>query len=368
MDKQIEEKIIYLLEREFDWKLSSGNSEKSELAKKVRLLNEYRKIWNDLKLDLDFCKSIISTIVDEISNESVITKNEIERIEKERLELLKSAESLFLSNENNSKDNCVVEIRSGAGGDEAKLFTRTILQMYLKFSEKKKWKAEMINSKVDQLGGFSFASFLVKGKKAFSFLKNESGVHRVQRIPETESKGRIQTSTVTVVVFPELDEISIKIEENDLRIDTYKSSGAGGQHVNTTDSAVRITHLPTGISTTSQDGRSQIENRKYAMLTLRSLIHDKYRKNQENEVGEIRSSAIGNSERSEKIRTYNFHQSRVTDHRILFHTGKLESFINGEINELCEKLIEYGENSNNSKALKLKRMELFIGQLEKNGS
>jgi peptide chain release factor 1 len=223
----------------------------------------------------------------------------------------------------------------------------------------------MMNSRIDEIGGFSFVSFFVNGKKAFETLKNESGVHRVQRVPETESKGRIQTSTVSVAILPEMDDIEVKIEDKDIRIDTYRSSGAGGQHVNTTDSAVRITHIPTGAFTTSQDGRSQIENKKYALLTLKSIVYERQKKDQEKKIGSIRNSAIGKSERSEKIRTYNFQQSRVTDHRVDFQTNKIEDFMSGNIEEVCRKLLEQDDNIERNVFFKLNKISSFFKEAKK---
>jgi peptide chain release factor 1 len=244
-----------------------------------------------------------------------IIEEEIENNEKDVEKIIEEVKDLILEEEREQK-KIIVEIRPGAGGLEASSFCRDIYTMYSKFAEKKKWKLEMIESKVDNLGYFNFVSFLLKGDSVFKCLKNESGVHRVQRVPETETKGRIHTSTISVVILPEAKETKIEIKNQDLRIDTYRASGAGGQHVNTTDSAVRITHIPTGIVATSQDGRSQHDNKDKALFILRSRLSEQIEKEKAEKEGKLRSSAIGTSERSEKIRTYNFPQNRITDHRI----------------------------------------------------
>ena len=363
MEKEIREKIDFLLEKCLENNNISNDFKTSDLVKKVKNLKNYKSDWLKLKEE----KNNYRELLEELSEENLKNEfsKEISRIEEEEKSLFHLIEEILITKQDSDfKDNCIIEIRSGAGGNESKLFAREIFQMYLKYSEKKHWKIETMNSAVDSLGGISFISFLVKGKEAFKFLKNESGVHRVQRIPKTESKDKLQTSTITVVVFPELNEIDIDIRNEDIRVDTYRSSGAGGQHVNTTDSAVRVTHIKTGLSTTSQDGRSQIENKKYALSALKSILYRKYEKDREDEVGSIRKGAIGSSERHEKIRTYNFPQRRITDHRIGFQVNKFEKFfINGEIEELCKALVDSEKNINID--TKLKRIEYFIKRLKK---
>jgi len=213
--------------------------------------------------------------------------------------------------------------------------------MYYKFAESKDWKVEMVESKVDNEGNFTFVSFLVKGKEAFNWLRNEAGVHRVQRVPQTENKGRIHTSTASVVVLPEAQDVALNIRPQDLKIDTYSSGGPGGQHANKTASAVRITHIPTKIVATSQDGRDQRVNKERALFVLKTRLLEKLQTEKAKEVGNLRLSMIGTAERSEKIRTYNYPQNRITDHRLGISWNKLNFVIEGDLEEICQKLIDY---------------------------
>ena len=234
--------------------------------------------------------------------------------------------------------NAVLEVRAGAGGDEAGLFAAELLRMYMHYADAHGWKAELIEDGSTELGGVKESVALISGKNVFQKLKYESGVHRVQRVPVTESSGRIHTSTATVAVLPEAGDVEIEINPNDLRIDTYRASGAGGQHVNRTDSAVRITHIPTGLVVTSQDQRSQIQNREQAMRVLKSRLYDMQRQKQQSEYADKRKGQIGTGDRSERIRTYNFPQGRVTDHRIGLTLYKIDSIINGELDEIIDAL------------------------------
>ena len=234
--------------------------------------------------------------------------------------------------------NAVLEVRAGAGGDEAGLFAAELLRMYMHYADAHGWKAELIEDGSTELGGVKESVLLIQGRNVFQKLKYESGVHRVQRVPVTESSGRIHTSTATVAVLPEADDVEVEINMNDLRIDTYRASGAGGQHVNRTDSAVRITHIPTGLVVTSQDQRSQIQNREQAMRVLKSRLYDMQRQKQQSEYADKRKGQIGTGDRSERIRTYNFPQGRVTDHRIGLTLYKIDSIINGELDEIIDAL------------------------------
>ncbi len=245
---------------------------------------------------------------------------------------------LLIPKDPNDDKNVIIEIRGGAGGDEANLFAYELYRMYLKYAEKYRFKCEEIDSTPTELGGIKEVTFSISGKGVYSKLKYESGVHRVQRVPETESQGRVHTSTVTVAVLPEVEDVEVTIDEKDLKIDTLRSSGAGGQHVNKTESCIRMTHLPTGIVVLCQDERSQTKNREKAMKVMKSRLYDYYQSQYDKEYADKRKSQIGTGDRSERIRTYNFPQGRVSDHRIGLTLYNLENFIMGDLDEMIEAL------------------------------
>lgn len=246
---------------------------------------------------------------------------------------------LLLPKDPNDDKNVIIEIRGGAGGDEAALFAADLYRMYTMYAEMKRWKIEVLNSNITDIGGIKEISFMLVGQGAYSRLKYESGVHRVQRVPETESSGRIHTSTVTVAVLPEVEDVEVAINQNDLRIDVFRAGGPGGQCVNTTDSAVRITHIPTGLVVSCQDEKSQHKNKDKAMKILRSRLYELMAQQQHNAIADERRSQVGTGDRSERIRTYNFPQGRVSDHRIGLTIHRLESFLNGDMDEVIDALI-----------------------------
>lgn len=267
-----------------------------------------------------------------------LLKEEISASEKEIPGLEEQLKVLLIPKDPNDDKNVIIEIRGAAGGDEAQIFAGDLFRMYSRYAEAQGWKTEIVDASTSEQGGYKEISFLINGHGAYSKLKYENGAHRVQRVPETESGGRIHTSTSTVAVLPEVEEVEVDIKNEDLKIDTYRSSGAGGQHVNTTDSAVRITHLPTGTVVTSQDEKSQIKNRENAMKVLRSRIYDMMQQEAADEYSEQRKLAVGTGDRSERIRTYNYPQNRVTDHRIGLTINKLDQIIDGNLDDIFDAL------------------------------
>ena len=265
-------------------------------------------------------------------------KEELAEARKKEEELEHQLKILLLPKDPNDSKNVIVEIRAGAGGDEAALFAAEIYRMYVKYAESRRWKTEMLSLNENGIGGFKEVTFLLSGSGAYSRLKYESGVHRVQRVPETESGGRFHTSTITVAIMPEAEEIDFHLDLNDCRFDVFRASGNGGQCVNTTDSAVRLTHIPTGIVISCQDEKSQLKNKEKALKVLRSRLYEMELEKQHDEEAQLRKSQVGTGDRSEKIRTYNFPQGRVTDHRIKLTLHKIDSIMNGELDELIDSL------------------------------
>ncbi|MBU3136555.1 peptide chain release factor 1 [Clostridium gasigenes] len=307
--------------------------EHSDLEIVVTAYREYRDVTEELQSNKEMLNDESDREMREMLNE------EISDLTKKEVQLADKIQILLLPKDPNDDKNVFVEIRGGAGGDEAALFSYNLFRMYTRYAETQRWTTEIMSLNENDIGGFKEVVFMIKGNGAYSKLKYESGVHRVQRVPETESSGRIHTSTATVAVLPEVDDVEIKIEDKDLRIDTYRSSGNGGQCVNTTDSAVRITHIPSGVVVACQDEKSQLKNKEKAMKVLRSRLFDVAQAERSAGIAEDRRSQVGSGDRSERIRTYNYPQGRVTDHRIGLTLYKLESYLSGDIQEVINALI-----------------------------
>ena len=307
--------------------------EQSDLTPIVETYKKYKKSKQDIEDSL--------AMLDEESDEDMreMLKEELSAAKDNVAKLEEELKILLLPKDPNDDKNVIVEIRAGAGGDEAALFAAEIYRMYVHYAEKQHWKVELMNVDEIGIGGMKDVNFMITGSGAYSKLKYESGVHRVQRVPETESGGRIHTSTVTVAVMPEVEDVDIVIDEKDIRIDVMRASGNGGQCVNTTDSAVRLTHYPTGIVVYSQTEKSQLQNKDKAFALLRAKLYDIEMQKQHDEEAELRRSQIGTGDRSEKIRTYNFPQSRVTDHRIGFTSHNLEGVLDGDLDQILDSLI-----------------------------
>ena len=307
--------------------------EQSELTPIVEAYKEYKACKQNIEESLE--------LLDEESDEDMreLAKEELNESKARVEELEHELKILLLPKDPNDDKNVVVEIRAGAGGDEAALFAAEIYRMYLHYAESKRWKVELVECEEIGIGGMKNVTFMIDGQGAYSMMKYESGVHRVQRVPETESGGRIHTSTATVLVMPEAEDVDIEVSMNDIRVDTFCSSGPGGQSVNTTKSAVRLTHVPTGIVVSCQDGKSQHENKANALKVLKARIYDSILQERLEAEGEERRSKIGTGERSEKIRTYNYPQNRVTDHRIGFTIQQLDRVMEGKLEPVVEALI-----------------------------
>lgn len=319
--------------------------EQSDLTPIVEAYKEYKKCKGDIEDSL--------SMLEEESDEDMreMLKEELNEAKKRVEELEQELKILLLPKDPNDDKNVIVEIRAGAGGDEAALFAAEMYRLYVHYAEKQRWKVETMNVDEIGIGGMKEVNFMISGNGAYSKLKYESGVHRVQRVPETESGGRIHTSTITVAVMPEVEDVDVVIDDKDIRIDVMRASGNGGQCVNTTDSAVRLTHYPTGIVVYSQTEKSQLQNKAKAFALLRAKLYDIEQQKQHDAEAELRRSQIGTGDRSEKIRTYNFPQGRVTDHRIKLTLYKIDSIMNGDIEELLDSLIAADQ------AAKLSRMQ-----------
>ena len=306
-----------------------------EIGEMEPIVNKYKE-YKAAKTNLNEAKAMLESGDEELRE---LAKMELSDLEDKIPEMESQLKILLLPKDPNDDKNVILEVRAGTGGEEAALFAQDLLRMYLRYAERRGWKAEIMDANDTGIGGIKEASVLIKGKGAYSRLKYESGTHRVQRVPETESSGRIHTSAATVAVLPEVDDVEVEINPNDVRVDVYRSSGNGGQCVNTTDSAVRLTHIPSGLVVTCQDEKSQIKNKEKAFKVLRSRLYDLKLQEQNDEISAERRSQVGSGDRSERIRTYNFPQGRVTDHRIGMTIYKLDGFLDGEIDEIVDGLI-----------------------------
>lgn len=313
-------------------KLQKLSKEEGELRETVQVYQDYKQVNEELAGTEEMLKEDLDSEMKELA------EMERDELKERKIEIEEQLKVLLIPKDANDGKNVIMEIRGAAGGDEAQLFAADLFHMYQKFADSNGWKTEVIESTSTGVGGFKEIIFEVNGRDAYSKLKYENGAHRVQRVPETESQGRVHTSTATVVALPEVEDFDFELDQNDIRVDIYRASGAGGQHVNMTDSAVRMTHEPTGIVVAMQDERSQLKNREKAIKVLRSRVYDFYEREAQAEVDAERKSAIGTGDRSERIRTYNFPQGRVTDHRINLTVHKLDQVLSGEIDEIVEAL------------------------------
>ena len=313
-------------------KMTDVTKEQASLQAAYDLFQEYKEV-ND---GIDGAKELMKENDPEIKE---MAKMELDELEERMPDIIKKLELELIPKDPNDNKNVIMEIRGAAGGDEGNIFAGDLYRMYVKYAENQGWKVEVMEAEESEAGGFSLISFNVIGDGVYGKLKYESGSHRVQRVPKTETQGRVHTSTATVLVMPEMEEVDVQINKSDLRIDTYRASGAGGQHINKTDSAVRITHLPTGIVATSQDGRSQHDNRDKAMKALVARVYDYFQSQQTEAIDSERKSKVGTGDRAEKIRTYNYPQNRVTDHRIGLTIQQLDRIIEGKLDDIITALI-----------------------------
>lgn len=313
-------------------KMTDVTKEQASLQAAYDLFQEYKEV----KDGIDGAKELMKENDPEIKE---MAKIELDELEERMPDIIKKLELELIPKDPNDNKNVIMEIRGAAGGDEGNIFAGDLYRMYVKYAESQGWKVEVMEAEESEAGGFSLISFNVIGDGVYGKLKYESGSHRVQRVPKTETQGRVHTSTATVLVMPEMEEVDVQINKSDLRIDTYRASGAGGQHINKTDSAVRITHLPTGIVATSQDGRSQHDNRDKAMKALVARVYDYFQSQQTEAIDSERKSKVGTGDRAEKIRTYNYPQNRVTDHRIGLTIQQLDRIIEGKLDDIITALI-----------------------------
>ncbi|MFC1709633.1 peptide chain release factor 1 [Candidatus Omnitrophota bacterium] len=342
--EKLEKRYVELEHQLADIQIINNQVQYQKLVKELSGISEFVHKHRELRR-VDKQKMDLSKMISEPHDADFLelAKTELVQLEDKKIKLVQELESLFKSQEGEGKNvnrDVIIEIRAGTGGREAAIFAGDLYRMYAKYAAKNNWKIELMSSNPTELGGFKEVVFSVRGKYVYGRLRYESGVHRVQRVPETEASGRIHTSAATVAVLAEPEEVELEIEVKDLKIDTYRSSGRGGQHVNVTDSAIRITHLPTSLVVTCQDERSQIKNKAKAMRVLRARILDKINQDKIKQQSQIRKSQVGSGDRSEKIRTYNFPDRRVTDHRIGFTAHNLENVLEGDLDGVTDALIE----------------------------
>ncbi len=313
-------------------KMTEASKEQATLENAYQLYQEYKKVLDGI----EEAKELMKEKDPEIKE---MAELELSELEAKKPQIEEKLHLELIPKDPNDNKNVIVEIRGAAGGDEGNIFAGDLYRMYVKYAESQGWKIEVLEAQDSEAGGYSLISFMIKGEGVYSKLKFESGSHRVQRVPKTETQGRVHTSTATVLVMPEAEEVDFELNPADLRIDTYRASGAGGQHINKTDSAVRITHIPTGVVTTSQDGRSQHDNKDKAMRAMRTKLYEMKLREQEEAIDSERRSKIGTGDRSEKIRTYNYPQNRVTDHRIGLTIQQLDRIMEGKLDDIIEALI-----------------------------
>jgi peptide chain release factor 1 len=339
--EEVEERYKELERLLSDPKVVSDNNEFKKITKehsdKYDIVDNYRK-YKDVIKQIEDNKELLDDPDEEIKS---MAKEELSELAEKKTDIEEKLKVLLLPKDPNDEKNVMLEIRAGTGGEEAALFVADLFRMYGKYAERRGWKVEILSSSFTGTGGFKEVIAMITGKGAYSRLKYESGVHRVQRVPDTETQGRIHTSAVTVAILVEAEDVEIKVVPSEVKIDVYRASGPGGQSVNTTDSAVRITHIPTGISVSCQDEKSQHKNKTKAMKILKTRIYDKMLKEQQDEIAQKRKSQVGSGDRSERIRTYNFPQGRVTDHRIGLTLYKLEAAMSGDIDEVIDSLVTY---------------------------
>lgn len=313
-------------------KMTEASKEQATLENAYQLYQEYKKVLDGI----EEAKELMKEKDPEIKE---MAELELSELEAKKPQIEEKLHLELIPKDPNDNKNVIVEIRGAAGGDEGNIFAGDLYRMYVKYAESQGWKIEVLEAQDSEAGGYSLIFFMIKGEGVYSKLKFESGSHRVQRVPKTETQGRVHTSTATVLVMPEAEEVDFELNPADLRIDTYRASGAGGQHINKTDSAVRITHIPTGVVTTSQDGRSQHDNKDKAMRAMRTKLYEMKLREQEEAIDSERRSKIGTGDRSEKIRTYNYPQNRVTDHRIGLTIQQLDRIMEGKLDDIIEALI-----------------------------